>query len=117
MWILSSISVFVQHLLLVPVIITLSYYISSIIIWPIFIGISLYFSIRALENSKKHIYDTVIESFAEDEISDIQEVAWLNQLVTKYWCSCVPALVKPHIDRVSATLADNKPPFVVSNKI
>jgi len=110
-------NVFLQHIMLVPLVILITYYIGGIITWTVFLSISVYLSIKSIKSEKKHVYDSFIASQDEDFIDDVQEVAWLNQIVTKYWVSCVPALVKPHIDGVSKLLMDSKPPFMYKLEI
>ena len=106
-------NVFLQHILLVPLVILLTYFIGGIIIWPIFLAASVFLSVKSIRKRKQDVYEAFVASLEEDNIDDVQEVAWLNQIVTKYWISCVPALVKPHIDGVSKTLTDSKPAFIV----
>lgn len=105
-------NVFLEYMLLVPVVIIFTYFLGGIITWTIFLAISITLSIKSIKDKKRHVYESFIESQKEDEIDDVQEVAWLNQILTKYWISCVPALVKPHIDGVSKALTDSKPPFM-----
>merc|ERR1712137_272564 len=105
-------NVFLQHILLVPLVILLTYFIGGIIIWPIFLAASVFLSVKSIRKRKQDVYEAFVASLEEDNIDDVQEVAWLNQIVTKYWISCVPALVKPHIDGVSKTLTDSKPAFI-----
>ena len=106
-------NVLLQHLVFVPVVIVVSYFIGGIIVWPVFLGLSIYLSVKKLQARKQHVYDFFEESLKDDLVEEVQEVAWLNQIITKYYASCVPALVKPHIDNVSKTLSDAKPPFMV----
>eukprot|EP00339_Tiarina_fusa_P008961 CAMPEP_0117029572 /NCGR_PEP_ID=MMETSP0472-20121206/21401_1 /TAXON_ID=693140 ORGANISM="Tiarina fusus, Strain LIS" /NCGR_SAMPLE_ID=MMETSP0472 /ASSEMBLY_ACC=CAM_ASM_000603 /LENGTH=802 /DNA_ID=CAMNT_0004737373 /DNA_START=45 /DNA_END=2453 /DNA_ORIENTATION=+ len=105
-------NVFLQHILIVPVVILLTYFIGGIITWTVFLAVTITLSIRSIKQQKQSVYDKFLESLDDDNIDDVQEVAWLNQIVTKYWISCVPALVKPHIDGVSKTLSDSKPSFM-----
>lgn len=105
-------NVFLEYILLVPVVIFFTYFLGGIITWTVFLAISLTLSIKSIKDKKRNVYESFIEGAKEDQVDDVQEVAWLNQILTKYWISCVPALVKPHIDGVSKALTDAKPPFM-----
>ena len=106
-------NVLLQHLVFVPVVIVVSYFIGGIIVWPVFLGLSIYLSVKKLQARKQHVYDFFEESLKDDLVEEVQEVAWLNTLVRKYWTVCVPKFVEPQIEKVNEIMASSKPGFVV----
>ena len=104
-------NIFIQHIILIPALIILSMLFTGILVWTAFIAAMIFLSVKQVKVAKEKLYEKQKETKNLDVVDSKQDCAWLNQLITKYWITCVPALVAPHIDRVSLLLSSNKPPL------
>ena len=84
--------------------------------WGSILVVAIGYSIRTVASQKFIFYDQfATKTPITRNKREIQNCAWLNLLVRKYWISCVPKFVEPQIDRVNSILQEKKPGFVVSN--
>mmetsp|Transcript_20313 Transcript_20313/g.77783 ORF Transcript_20313/g.77783 Transcript_20313/m.77783 type:complete len:833 (-) Transcript_20313:63-2561(-) len=108
-------NLFVQHVLAVPFVMLFTYYLGWFLTWGSLIAVTVMYSVRRVERKKVQLYEH-FESKGKEctTYSTAQQCEWLNLLLRKYWLTCVPKLVEPHLKRVQDLLEQNKPAFLYS---
>lgn len=107
-------NVFVQHLVLLLIVLSLTLFMGSILTWIAVIGYGIYSSAKSVKSSKAELYKKQETKEQLDLIHDrAQECHWLNMFVHKYWATCIDMVLAPHVESLSSLLTANKPPFIV----
>jgi len=101
------------HLAAVPVVILLSWLFGTFVVWGSLVVVYVLFCVRQVSDRKIEMYDYMAKDMLDAD-RESEHAEWLNQFVRKYWVSCVPSLVKPHIDNLQNTLEQNKPAWLHS---
>lgn len=108
-------NLFIQHVLAVPFVMLFTYYIGWFLTWGSLIVVTVIYSVRRVEQKKVHLYKHFEGKGLEcTKMSSAQQCEWLNLLIRKYWLTCVPKIVEPHMKRVQDILEQSKPPFLYS---
>lgn len=107
-------NLFIQHVLAVPFIMLFTYYIGWFLTWGSLIVVTVLYSVRRVEQKKVHLYKHFESKGVEcTKMASAQQCEWLNLLIRKYWLTCVPKIVEPHMKRVQDILEQSRPPFLV----
>jgi len=101
------------HLLAVPVVILLSWLFGTFVVWGSLVVVYVLFCVRQVSDRKIEMYDYMAKDTLDAD-RESEHAEWLNQFVRKYWVSCVPSLLKPHIANLQKTLEASKPAWLHS---
>jgi hypothetical protein len=108
---------FVQHTVLLIIVLLLTFFMGSILTWIAVIGYGVYSSTKSVKASKAQLYQKQETKEELDKIHDrAQECHWLNMFVHKYWATCIDMVLAPHVETLSALLTASKPPFLVRDR-
>lgn len=106
---------FLQYASIVPMVVIMIWLFGFYSVWTGFTVVAIGYSIRAVAFVKADTYTKFSERIPITRNKrEIQQCAWLNLLVRKYWISCVPKFVEPQMEKVNTILSEKKPGFMVS---
>jgi len=105
---------FIQLAVVLPIVSFCLWFFGFYNAWGSFVVVTIVYSIKTIAQQKEKRYERFIksESISLRQFDEDQKAAWLNLLIAKYWKTCVPAWVKPEIEKVNAMMLEKKPKWM-----
>ena len=100
-----------QHLIMLPILVITAYMLGALLTSLVLIVTTTLYFFSENSNKKLDLYKNYRQTIEKNQ--EVQNCEWLNNIIRKYFVTCLPKIIEPKIADICATLEANKPSFIV----
>ena len=107
-----------QYAFIIPLLLVFFWIGGAWITWGSILATAIGYSVRFVANRKLKVFTRLMnDQPITYKTNEIQKVAWLNLLATKFWQNRLDNILRPQLEKVSQIMKEKKPAWMVNNII